>query len=60
VLAVTLRGPLVPDADPLEIYYDSNSDFCPAVRGRVLTTLLHRSLDRVCNNCRRFFLYRCP
>jgi len=26
VLAVTLRGPPVPDADPLEMYYDSNSD----------------------------------
>jgi len=26
VLAVTLRGPPVPDADPLEMYYDSTSD----------------------------------
>jgi len=26
VLAVTLLGRLVPDADPLEMYYDSNSD----------------------------------
>jgi len=26
VLAVTLRGPPVPDADPLEMCYDSNSD----------------------------------
>jgi len=26
VLAVTLRGPPVLNADPMEIYYDSNSD----------------------------------
>jgi len=26
VLAVTLRGPPVPDTDPLEMYYDSTSD----------------------------------
>jgi len=26
VLAVTLRGPPVPDADPFEMYYDSASD----------------------------------